>query len=449
MSRTLPEGFVSMIEGLSFGPMASLPDVLATTEPSVAVRANAGKEIEAPEGEPVAWLPGTGRYLDRRPQFTLDPLFHQGGYYVQDASSMFIGHVVWQLTACRGPVSYLDACAAPGGKTACALDALPAGSVVVANEAVPQRAAVLRENIVKWGNPGVILTRADARSLASAGLTFDIVAADVPCSGEGMMRKEPEAIAQWSPRLIKDCAALQRAIVDSLWECVAPGGYLIYSTCTFNTVENEAVAAHIADDLGGEAVEITVDPSWGIASGIATALPCYRFIPGRIRGEGLFMTVMRKPDGTRREAAQRRKSTRQKIPAEVAEWTIGELTLRADGDRINAFPTLWEPLRERISSTKGITAIHDGIVVATLKGHDIIPAHSLAMSTALNADAFAQSEVDRETALSYLRAEALRLDGAPRGYLLLTFGAHPLGFVKNLGNRANNLYPRDYRILHL
>ena len=227
MSRTLPEGFVSMIEGLSFGPMASLPDVLATTEPSVALRANAGKRIEAPEEEPVAWLPGTGRYLDRRPQFTLDPLFHQGGYYVQDASSMFIGHVVRQLTACRGPVSYLDACAAPGGKTTCALDALPAGSVVVANEAVPQRAAVLRENIVKWGNPGVIVTRADARSLASAGLTFDIVAADVPCSGEGMMRKEPEAIAQWSPRLIEDCAALQRAIVDSLWECVAPGGYLI------------------------------------------------------------------------------------------------------------------------------------------------------------------------------------------------------------------------------
>lgn len=263
------------------------------------------------------------------------------------------------------------------------------------------------------------------------------------------MRKEPEAIAQWSPRLIEDCAALQRAIVDSLWECVAPGGYLIYSTCTFNTVENEAVAAHIADDLGGEAVEITVDPSWGIASGIATALPCYRFIPGRIRGEGLFMTVMRKPDGTRREAAQRRKSVRQKIPSEIAEWTTGELTLRADGDRINAFPTLWEPLRERISSTKGIAAIHDGIVIAALKGRDIIPAHSLAMSTALNAGAFAQFEVDRETALSYLRAEALRLDGAPRGYLLLTFGGRPLGFVKNLGNRANNLYPRDYRILHL
>ena len=262
------------------------------TEPSVAVRVNLRKAMPPATDDPVAWC-RSGIYLVARGQFTLAPLLHSGCDYVQDASSMFISHVLSQVAG-NSPVAYLDLCAAPGGKTTAAIDALPDGSLVVANEIDSRRAQILRENVVKWGYPHCVVTNSNASRLGKLHEAFDIVAADMPCSGEGMMRKDDEAVAQWTPALVEQCAARQREIASDIWQALKPGGIFIYSTCTFNRAENEDMIDFLVRSLGAEPVDIVSDPSWGIHKGVDTPYPCFRFMPHLTRGEGLFMAVVRK-----------------------------------------------------------------------------------------------------------------------------------------------------------
>lgn len=449
---TLPEDFVREINCFD-----GLAEALATTKPSVSVRLNPAKPSDAFDGcRQVAWY-NRGRYLDSRPRFTLDPALHQGAYYVQDASSMFLAHAVSRLGLQR-PVAWLDACAAPGGKSTLALDCLPEGSLVVANEAVPVRAAVLRENIIKWGNPNAIVTRGDAVCFGELGPTFDVIAADVPCSGEGMMRKEPEAVAQWSRGLVAECSARQQRLTEALWQALKPGGYMIYSTCTFNRDENEEIVSRLVSRYGAEPVDLSPDPAWGIIGGVETDIPCYHLLPGRVEGEGQFMAVLRKPSDTSspsERSGRRHKPTPRQAKADprAAEWlsdsALASMTHTVDGDRINAFTTQWLPLLERLSDRKMPDIIHHGTPVASVKGRDLVPSHALAMATGIVSDsAFSRVETDVDTALQYLRGEAVSVD-APRGHVMLTYGGLPLGFVKNLGNRANNMYPRDWRIRHM
>ena len=250
MSRTLPQGFIEMLAGYGCPEVTDkLVEALATSDPSLAVRANTAKgmEIKA-QGDSVPWLDGKAVYLDRRPNFALDPAWHQGLYYVQDASSMILTHIVKKIAAeifGDAPLRYLDACAAPGGKSIAAAEALPAGSCLLSNEYDPRRAAVLAENMAKYGMPGSAVSQGDTSRLAALGEIFDIVAVDAPCSGEGMMRKEPEAIAQWTPQLIDSCATLQRDILANAWRALRGGGVLFYSTCTFNRREDEENLAYI------------------------------------------------------------------------------------------------------------------------------------------------------------------------------------------------------------
>lgn len=454
-SSGLPAEFLRRLHAYPGNIFDDIETALAT-EPSVAVRLNPSKNGGSMPGASDGSVPWCkdALYLSERPAFTLDPAMHAGAYYVQDASSMFISHVL--LTLVDGPVAFLDACAAPGGKTLCAADALPEGSFVVANEAVPSRAAVLGENVIKWGFPGAVVTRADARAFSSMPEVFDVIAADVPCSGEGMMRKNPVAVSQWSPGLVEECAALQREIVEELWKALRPGGLFIYSTCTFNREENEMNAEFIASRLGGFPVEVPLDPSWGIVPAIDSPLPCMRFIPGLVRGEGLFMAVFRKPDvghvssAPVREKRKSRQPSAQRLP-DVAGWIAGaeDFAIDAEDGRITAFPASRLPLLRRLQGLKGVDVIHHGITLATLKGRDVIPNHSLAMSTRRNPAAFPAVELTREQALDYLRCVPLRLDGASRGYVAVKYDGLTLGFVKNLGTRANNMYPRDWRIRNL
>lgn len=243
------------------------------TEPSVAVRVNRRKATPPPTDDHVAWC-RSGIYLDARRQFTFDPLLHSGCYYVQDASSMFISHVLSQVAG-NSPVAYLDLCAAPGGKTTAAIDALPDGSLVVANEIDSRRVQILRENVVKWGYPHCVVTNSDASRLGKLHEAFDIVAADMPCSGEGMMRKDDEAVAQWTPALVEQCAARQREIASDIWQALKPGGIFIYSTCTFNRAENEDMIDFLVRSLGAEPVDIVSDPSWGDTQGCRHSLSVF------------------------------------------------------------------------------------------------------------------------------------------------------------------------------
>jgi len=442
--------FIKMMEAMG-GAFAELPAVLSSTLPEVSVRVNHAKGGDVPEGaDRVPWC-ADGYYLAGRPRFTFDPALHQGLYYVQDASSMAqvaaVNRAVEIVGSTGAPLRYLDACAAPGGKTTAAMSALPTDALVVANEFDPRRTSILAENLAKWGAPAII-TRGDAAMISGLDGFFDIISADVPCSGEGMMRKDPQAVSQWSPALVTECAARQRLIVDNLWRSLRPGGVMIYSTCTFNPDENERIVANLIsnhDALPLEIPALSYPEITGALDGFA--FPAYRFLPGKIRGEGLFMAMLRKP-GNQAPAMPRLKS-KSKITKHASipnclqgDWTY---TPCADGD-IYALPSALLPLADAV--TRSCKVISNGIHVGEIKGHDIVPAQPLAMAQTLRRDIFPEAEIDRDTAISYLRREAITLpDGTPRGIILLTHASHPLGFVKNLGSRANNLYPTPWRIL--
>ncbi len=455
--QALPPAFIARIESYGADSLIGLSEALSTTAPSVSVRVNAAKGVRLPDNAiKVPWS-DSGFYLERREAFTFDPALHQGLYYPQDASSMIVGTIAGMLAG-NSAVIYLDACAAPGGKTTAALSALPADSLVVANEYVPARAAVLAENIAKWGDGNVVVSRGDTAKFRKLKSFFDIIAADVPCSGEGMMRKDPEAVSQWSPALVHECAQRQREIIDNLWPALRPGGFLIYSTCTFNTDENEEMLAYLRDNYDAEPVELALDTRFpGIQRGIAVPdMPAYRFMPQHLRGEGLFVAVVRKPGGSAQQTSPKsRKTSRtdrrkpQAATEKASAWLNSPDDYRlelAGNDSVRAIPSILASAIDTLGATLDIVSA--GITVATIKGKDLIPTQQLALSTALAHDAFTCCDVDYATAIAYLRRDAVNLpDDTPRGFVLLTYAGHPLGFVKNLGNRANNLYPQPWRIL--
>lgn len=462
-----------------------LVDALENTSPVVSVRVNRRRSLEGSlspvlacaASDPVPWCPA-GSYLPQRPDFTHDPAMHQGAYYVQDASSMILGHVVGHVACLLGggdaTLRYLDACAAPGGKTTAAIDALPPDALVVANEFDFRRAEVLKENVEKWGHPHVAVSRGDTARFRRLGGWFDIIAADVPCSGEGMMRKDETARTQWTPALVAECAARQREIVENLWPALAPGGFFIYSTCTFNRIENEQMVEHMEQELGALRVEVPL-PADG--SGIVADRGMMRFLPGRVRGEGLFMAVLRKPgeyeprtpvevSGRKvsKQAAGRNHMPKtspckrgkadgcavmpEHLNRALSDWLDGDFMALSgrDGETVEAVSRAYEPLYRELAGA--LDLILRGVDAGRLKGGKLVPAQGLALSQALRPEAFPQVVVGRDTALAFLRRESLGGLDAPRGWVLLTHGGLPLGFVNNLGNRANNSYPSPWRILH-
>lgn len=447
----LSELFIEQIRGLLPEDEAkALIKSLGESAPSVSIRINSAKHPETPTQNLVPWCK-RGFYLDERPQFTFDPALHAGCYYVQDASSMFLAYAIDKLVDKSTPVRYLDLCAAPGGKTTTAIDALPEGSLVVANEIMSGRAKILRENLIKWGSPYCVVTNNDSGAYTKLSHFFDIIAADVPCSGEGMMRKDEEAVAQWTPALVKECATRQREIIDNAWEALRPGGLFIYSTCTFNREENEDMVEYMVNTLGAESISLDVPEEWNIHPAINSPVYGYHFFPHRTRGEGLFLAVVRKPDNEPRQhirVANKKKNKKDKplqIPQEIKNW-IGKssnMQFTSTDDSINAIPS--EFIDEIGILQEHLRVIYCGCETATIKGKDILPLHALALNKSLNLGAFPTYETDYATAIAYLRGEAITID-APRGYVLITYKGLPLGFVKNLGNRTNNLYPKEWRI---
>jgi 16S rRNA C967 or C1407 C5-methylase (RsmB/RsmF family)/NOL1/NOP2/fmu family ribosome biogenesis protein len=447
-AKELPEDFQRMMtEVMGKGEYQRLAEALAEPAPT-SIRINPKKNSQLStlnfQLPPVPWCP-SGYYLSSRPSFTLDPLFHAGCYYVQEASSMFLSHVLRQYV--KEPVVALDLCAAPGGKSTLALSELPEGSVLIANEVVRQRANILAENIIKWGNPNCIVTNNYAEDFEAFGGTFDLIICDAPCSGEGMFRKDPDSIGEWSLTNVDTCWKRQRDIVRDIWHTLKEGGLLIYSTCTYNPLEDEENVAWIAKTLGAEVLSCQPHPEWGLSEKNT------HFYPHRIQGEGFFISVLRKTsedEGQRSKGKGRKGKDRKlnaKIPKELKDWLReGEnFTIMEEEDTFRAFPTLHLDLYQQAKQT--LKVLHAGIELATSKGKNLQPSQSLAMSNHLHPEAFPRAEVSEEQALAYLRTEALQLPAdTPRGYVLICHQGHPLGFVKNIGNRANNLYPDEWRI---
>ena len=343
----------------------------------------------------VPWC-AEGYYLNDRPQFTFDPLLHAGCYYVQEASSMFITHILRNVQCSMVNVQCaLDACAAPGGKSTALRSVLPDDCVLISNEPMGNRAQILLENVTKWGGPNHIVTNNYPRDFRKAKLKFDLILCDVPCSGEGMFRKDPNAISEWSAQNVEKCWQLQREIVADAWECLTPGGLLIYSTCTYNTKENEENIRWILDTYDAQVLDIPVDPSWNITGSLLDGFnePVYRFIPGITRGEGLFVCALRK------------------------------ISSKDEGGRSKEISSA------DIIKNKNLKVLDPGI---------LLPPSSLLPP---------KVDVDYAEALKYLRGEALVLPpDTPRGIVTITYQGQPLGPAKNIGNRANNLYPKPWRI---
>ena len=358
-------------------------------EAPTSVRVNVRKELShlltaSPAHlQQVPWCE-EGYYLADRPQFTFDPLLHAGCYYVQEASSMFVTHIL-RLSG-DSPQSALDMCAAPGGKSTAMRSVLPEDCVLVSNEPMGNRAQILLENITKWGAPNCIVTNNYPRDFRKAKLKFDVILCDVPCSGEGMFRKDPATISEWSMQNVEKCWQLQREIVADAWECLNPGGLFIYSTCTYNTKENEENIQWILENFDAEVLDIPVDPSWNITGSLFEGFdaPVYRFIPGITRGEGLFACALRKG----------------------GMWKV-------EGGR-----------RNDLQKVKGLNVISLDIPHSTF-----------------------HVDLSYQEALKYLRGEALVLPpDTPKGIVTITYKGQPLGPAKNIGNRANNLYPKAWRI---
>ena len=449
----LPQAFIERTRQLlGDEPYAKFEEALQTETP-VSIRPNRMKCAQQVEGEPIPWA-SSGMYLQKRPTFTFDPLFHAGCYYVQEASSMFVERVLQEYV--KEPVVMLDLCAAPGGKSTLCRSVLPEGSLLVANEVMRNRSQILAENLIKWGHPEVVVTNNDPADFTDLTHLFDVILTDVPCSGEGMFRKDQVAVDEWSVENVDICWKRQRRILADIWPALKPGGILIYSTCTFNREEDEDNVAWIAKELGAEVLPVSTEADWGITGNlIGQDFPVYRFLPHQTKGEGFFLAVLRKHEGTietislRPEKRKKGKDNKQPlvVPKEAKVWlrNAASYSHTMKDASIVAFPKVHETVYALLQQY--LKVIHAGVTLGEVKGKDLIPHHSLGMSTALSDDAFPQSELSYEQAIAYLRKEGLVLDAdVPRGYVLVTYQQVPLGFVKNIGNRANNLYPQEWRI---
>ena len=472
-----------------FGPEGA-GKVLTALEcpPSVSVRLNPSKtdarsgdmpEIAGVEtGGKVPWCE-RGYFLKERPVFTLDPLIHAGAYYVQDSSSMFVGHVFRQMLERRPAegalppwrnVRVLDLCAAPGGKTtdlsSSLREALGDRFILVSNEVMKGRAGILADNVALWGDPNVVVTSADPSAFARLAGFFDIVLADVPCSGEGMFRKDEKAVEQWSAETVSLCAARQRRILADVWPALAPGGFLIYSTCTFNRYENDDNVGWAASELGAG-----VQAPYCPYEGPVRTEHGYSLAPGFVQGEGQYCAVLRKnEDGSRNVSAMeaagktpdrmRRGSVGTKsmeksrtissgtsaIPVkELAGMFSTEVSFRDRNGLMTAVPQQIED--DLAAVEKSLKPLLAGVAVGTMKAGKLIPSADLALSTILREDAFPNAELDKKVALEFLHRDTIRLEDSPLGYITVSYKGIRLGFVKNIGNRCNNLHPMSRRII--
>ncbi len=414
----------------------------------ISIRLNPLKTDKSLPFERVPWSE-QGYYLTERPNFTFDPLFHAGAYYVQEASSMFTGKAVKEWV--KEPSRVLDLCAAPGGKSTDLLSALPENSLLVSNEIIRNRAWILAENITKWGFTNCIVTNNTAEDIGALTHFFDVIVVDAPCSGEGMFRKDPASIDEWSVQNVNLCANRQQDIMTHIWEALRPGGLLIYSTCTYNLEENERNVQYFVDKFDAEPLPINISADWNIQPAIENNNPIYRFFPHKTKGEGFFLAVMRKPDGDRYEirdkSKEKKKKDETKFPEQAKNWLKNstDFSFEVVNNILKAYPAQYEKEFKLIRSK--LNVIHSGISLAEIKGKDLIPDQSVALSLALNREQFNTEEIEFDKAISYLRKESITLpEDCPKGFILLTYKNTPLGWVKNLGNRANNLYPQEWRI---
>ena len=383
-----------------------------------------------------------GYFLKDRPIFTADPAFHAGAYYPQEANSMWIGAIFSFLRQTfyqnEASIIALDLCAAPGGKTTDISSRMELGDLLVANEVISTRNAILFENVCKWGLANTVITKADAQKFGEKGPLFDIIFCDAPCSGEGMFRKDNDAISEWSTDNVVLCTQRQQRIVFDVWDALKPGGFLVYSTCTFNRSENEDNAIKFCAEMGAELIEFE-HPNKDLLFELEPHL--YRCLPHKTPGEGLFFCIIRKPDGPF-EARNRETSPKKKNKKTVSvsmefdgfqSLIKGEETYLLRGDHDEAF----------IQNLPGL--VHPGIPAGSVfsgkwKPH---PAIGLLKNADFNLPLI---ELDDAAAMQFLKREFIPMKPPTQGPVIVVWKGHRLGTANAVKNGLNNLLPMEWRV---
>lgn len=407
----------------------------------VSIRYNASKVMPETSFEGVPWC-NTGRYLPERPNFSHDPIFHAGGYYVQEASSMFLEAVLRSIGIETHPMRILDLCAAPGGKSTLIAGCMHPHSVLVANEVIRQRASILRENIIKWGSPNVIITNQDAVDFGKNGALFDVIVVDAPCSGSGMFRKDPDAIEEWSLNHVAHCAARQQRILEDILPALKNGGHLIYATCSYSKEEDEDIVQFCC------ANGLSIQKISGVEEkypGIVATDGGYRFFPDKIKGEGFFISLLQKQsadaDGNYRPL--KLTATNEKDTEIALKWLRNPETLSFHTHK-HIITACTQQVAEILAFAGGWNIILAGVSVGEVKNEQLIPEHALIMSSLLS-ETIPSIEIDKQTAIQYLKKETIQLEGYTPGWYVVKHKV-ALGAIKIVPGRVNNYYPTEWRI---
>ncbi len=425
-------------------------------QPPTSVRLHPSKPASIASSEPIPWSQD-GRYLAQRPQFTLDPEFHAGAYYVQEASSQFVGWLLSKSRDAQG-LRVLDTCAAPGGKSTLYASLVGEDGLVVANEIDRKRASILVDNVKKWGLGNIAVTTTKTESFAAVKGWFDVVAVDAPCSGEGMFRKDHGAREEWSPAGVASCSQMQIDILKNVWDSLRAGGLLIYSTCTFNRTENEELLeqfAQWADCELEQSEHISLGDDWGVERGSVGAFQTFRFYPHRAKGEGFFAAVAQKSEDVRLKC-QLPRSKRSPLEdisraeqKEVLSW-CAEPELMHCAKIADNFYTYRKSTYSAVRELAGaLPVIYSGTLMGQIFKGQLKPDPATAFWCGLRLGVVPERELDREQALSYLRRQEIDPMLFEQGVNLVTYNNMALGYVKRIGARINNLYPNSLRIQHL
>lgn len=421
------------------------------TQAPTSIRLNPFKPGALKTDGQVPWCAG-GYYLATRPSFTFDPLFHAGCYYVQEASSMFIGYILDLIKPDGKPVKILDLCAAPGGKSTLLNSAMGPDDLLVANEIIKTRVPVLADNLSRWGTANTIVTNNDPKDFTRLKGFFDIILVDAPCSGSGMFRKDPAAMNEWSEANVNLCHQRQERILADIYPCLKEDGYLIYSTCSYSHQENEDILDWLCSEFELESLQVPINKDWGI---VETQSPQqkawgYRFYPGKVKGEGLFAACLRKT-GTQEGMAGFKNKEQQKLVAKEMEMVKAYLNEPADFYYFKANDDWMAINRYHIESLnilqRNLYIKKSGVRIGKLAGWDLVPDHELALSIIVNKDAVLQTELDKEQAIQYLRRDNIDIVTTDKGWSLMNFEGFALGWAKLLPNRINNYYPKEIRIM--
>jgi len=385
-----------------------------------------------------------GYYLETRPSFTFDPLFHAGCYYVQEASSMFLEQALTQTVDLSQPLKVLDLCAAPGGKSTHILTLISKESLLVSNEVIRSRANILTDNIIKWGCSNVIVTNNDPRDFQRLKNYFDVIVVDAPCSGSGLFRRDPEAIEEWSEQNVVLCSQRQQRILADVLPSLKNGGVLIYSTCSYSKEEDEEICNWLTEEFQISNLKFEIEDGWGI---IETEQG-YRFWPDKVRGEGFFIACFRKTAGNDEEVYLPKikpvKFSTKEMEILTKNANTEGLSFLRHEEIIYAVP---EKLLADINflSSK-LRVVNCGTKVGEIIKDKLIPDHALALSNIIS-DKTSRVELDHEQSIQYLKKKELRLQTDIKGWTLVTHQDHPLGWINILPNRINNYYPKELRIL--